>query len=107
MNRKKKKQKSFKKTSIEKQIEVDAITESRELIGEIYTKPYEVVRIFKIKYKNCTHNHIDLRFWNLNPNEFEDCEDGIKEKKEFTMFPTQKGFQVQEERFKKLIQYYL
>jgi len=95
------------KTTIEKQIEVDAITEFRELIGEIYIKPHEMVRIFLIKYKNCSYNHIDLRFWNLNPNEFEDDIYDDEVEKEFTKFATKKGFQVPEKQFKKLIQYYL
>lgn len=101
MKKTKLKQNVIKKSAIEKQIEVDAKTESKVLIGEIYTKPHELVRIYRIKYVKSPTHHIDLRFWHVNPGE--DLEEG----QEPTFFPTKKGCQISEGQFKELIKFYL
>jgi len=88
--------------AILRQIEVDARTETKELIGEVSTnRSYELLRIFRIKYMGCPYAHIDLRFWQIDPGQ------EFSETEEVTKYPTRRGCQIPEDVFIRLIDYYL
>ncbi|RKY42427.1 MAG: hypothetical protein DRP81_07645 [Candidatus Omnitrophota bacterium] len=76
------------------------ITKSRieyqELIKEVRSKSYEVVRLSRIKYIGNDYYFIDIRFYQRGYND-----DGSE-----TYFPTKKGVQIKEDLFYKLFDEY-
>ena len=90
-----------KKSAVEKKIEFDSNIESNELIGEIHTKSFEMLRIHRIKYIGEPYFRINLRFWQFDPSDY----DGTNNN--FESFPTHKGCVVAESEFKELIKFYL
>lgn len=93
-----------KKSAVEKKIEFDSNIESNELIGEIHTKSYEMLRIHRIKFKGEPYFRINLRFWQFDPSDL----DGLDYTDyDFEKFPTRRGCVIPESQFKELIKIYL
>jgi hypothetical protein len=66
--------------------------QNQELIKEVETKSYEIVRLYRIKYFENDYNFIDIRFYQR----------GYDDKGEEVFYPTKKGVQIKEDLFKKL-----
>ena len=65
--------------------------ESQEVLAEAPRRNYEVIRITKVKYKENPYSFIDIRLFQMNPDE------------ENVLYPTKKGIQFREDHFQNLI----
>lgn len=70
-----------------------AAIESQEMIKEVQTKGFEVVRLSRVRYRDNPYVFIDLRYFNR----------GFGEDGEEVFHPTTKGVQIKEELFLKLV----
>ena len=76
--------------------EVQQNIESHEIIKEVFSKSYEVVRLSRIKYLGNKYNFIDIRYYQRG---YDDNENEI-------YYPTKKGVQIKEELFKQIFDRY-
>ena len=67
--------------------------EKQEVIKEVRTKSFEVVRLSRVKYAGNVYTFIDIRFFQR----------GYDEPGEEIYFPTRKGVQIREDLFFKLV----
>ncbi len=81
-----------KNTSNETKLKI----EYQELIKEVQSKGYEVVRLNRIKYIGNDYYFIDIRFFQR----------GYDENGKEVHFPTKKGVQIKEDLFYKLFDEY-
>jgi len=70
--------------------------EYRELIKEVQSKSYEIVRLNRIKYIGNNYYFIDIRFYQR----------GYDENGEEIYYPTKKGVQIKEDLFYKIFNEY-
>lgn len=73
--------------------EIHLKIERQEVIGEVQTKSFEVVRLSRIKYRENDYKFIDIRLYQR----------GYGEDVEEVLYPTTKGVQLREDLFLKLV----
>lgn len=81
-----------KKSSSEIKLKI----EYQELIKEVQSKSYEVVRLSRIKYVGNDYYFIDIRFY----------QKGFNDNFEEIYYPTKKGVQIKEDLFYKIFDEY-
>jgi hypothetical protein len=79
-----------------KNFSIESKIEEQQIIKEVQTKSYEIVRLSRIKYFENDYYFIDIRFYNR----------GYDEKGDEKYFPTKKGIQIKEELFLKIFDKY-
>jgi hypothetical protein len=67
--------------------------ERQEILKQVKTKSYEVVRLSRVKYIGNRYNFIDVRVFQRN----------MSDDRNVVYHPTQKGVQLREDLFRKLI----
>jgi hypothetical protein len=67
--------------------------EMEQLIKEVHTKSYEVVRLRRVKYAGNDYSFIDIRFFQR----------GSDDNGDDVYFPSRKGVQIREDLFFKLV----
>lgn len=75
--------------------EIEAKVEYQEIIGEVGPDSCKCIRFSRVKYKACAETHIDIR-------QFQRGYDDEGE----VFFPTKKGFQFLERKFRKVVREY-
>lgn len=81
-----------KKTSSRSKIAKRNI-ERQEILKQVKTKSYEVVRLSRLKYIGNRYNFIDVRLFQRD----------MSDDRHVVYYPTQKGVQLREDLFRKLI----